>query len=652
MNGFCSAMRAGFAGGACGARCLEVFLLLAGAALASLIPGPSHGASGDPRVRLIDPERGERRFVAPATIFIKAQATAAKGRTITRVEFFADGQPIGLAASAPYVMNWLNVPVGNYQVRARAFDNLGGTDWSPAIRLRVNENREPSVRLIEPVGNASYALPSTVQIEARARDRDHNLVLVEFYANGALIGQAASEPWRLAWTPATAGQYVLEAKAIDALGASAMSRQVTVQVSGNQAPQVSVTAPSSGTVFTAPATISISASAHDPDNDLARVEFYAGATLIGAATGSPYMIEWSNVTAGQYSLVARAIDAQGAQADSAPVTVVVNSLPVVSITSPANNASFTAPATITVEASAVDSGGTISKVDFFVNGSLAGTAVAPPYGVTVAGLGQGSYALAAVATDNLGGVSDPFSVAVSVTNAAAQIYFIHTDHLNTPRVIANQMGQTVWRWSNDDPFGANAPDENPSGLGNFTCNLRLPGQYFDKATNLHYNYFRDYDSAIGRYVQSDPIGLAGGINTYAYVGGDPLGLSDPTGLAVWLCLRNMKPLLPIANHAYFYDDKTGKCCGSMSPSAICKERGPKGDHCFLISSNDSDAEKLIGCCNRKVDPRSPNKEFYFPFINDCQNVGEDCIHEIGMAPPASAHNNRWTGCSSCWRPTR
>jgi len=77
----------------------------------------------------------------------------------------------------------------------------------------------------------------------------------------------------------------------------------------------------------------------------------------------------------------------------------------------------------------------------------------------------------------------------------------------------------------------NVPDENPSGLGTFELPLRLPGQYFDKETNLHYNYFRDYDAALGRYAESDPIGLYGGLNTYSYALDNPLSLTDPLGLA-------------------------------------------------------------------------------------------------------------------------
>ncbi|HEX4986920.1 MAG TPA: RHS repeat-associated core domain-containing protein [Burkholderiales bacterium] len=110
------------------------------------------------------------------------------------------------------------------------------------------------------------------------------------------------------------------------------------------------------------------------------------------------------------------------------------------------------------------------------------------------------------------------------------LYYIHSDHLDTPRLIEDQSQQVVWRWDNEEPFGGNAPNENPSALGNFTFNLRFPGQYFDAETNNHYNYFRDYSPGIGRYVQSDPIGLAGGMATYAYVKNNPISFTDTSGL--------------------------------------------------------------------------------------------------------------------------
>jgi RHS repeat-associated protein len=109
-------------------------------------------------------------------------------------------------------------------------------------------------------------------------------------------------------------------------------------------------------------------------------------------------------------------------------------------------------------------------------------------------------------------------------------YHIYADHINTPRVIVRPADKTiVWRWDSTDPFGLLRPNENPSALGNFSYNPRFPGQLFDPETGNNYNYFRDYDPGIGRYIQSDPIGLAGGVNTYSYVGGNPISRIDPTG---------------------------------------------------------------------------------------------------------------------------
>ncbi|WAC74282.1 RHS repeat-associated core domain-containing protein [Roseateles sp. SL47] len=109
------------------------------------------------------------------------------------------------------------------------------------------------------------------------------------------------------------------------------------------------------------------------------------------------------------------------------------------------------------------------------------------------------------------------------------MFFSYADHLGAPRILVDRTGAERWRWG-AEPFGATAADPAPSGLAAVAFPLRFPGQYFDAETGLNYNYFRDYDGTSGRYVQSDPIGLVGGINTYAYVEGNPLSYADPNGL--------------------------------------------------------------------------------------------------------------------------
>jgi len=114
-----------------------------------------------------------------------------------------------------------------------------------------------------------------------------------------------------------------------------------------------------------------------------------------------------------------------------------------------------------------------------------------------------------------------------------KIYYVHTDHLGTPLAMTDEAGIKVWS-AVYDPFGATTPDKDPDGNGSAVAlNVRFPGQYYDQETGLHYNAFRTYDPATGRYITSDPIGLQGGLNTYAYAHSNPVRWSDPTGLDVW-----------------------------------------------------------------------------------------------------------------------
>jgi RHS repeat-associated protein len=115
------------------------------------------------------------------------------------------------------------------------------------------------------------------------------------------------------------------------------------------------------------------------------------------------------------------------------------------------------------------------------------------------------------------------------TGGGIDIFYVHTDQLNTPRAVTRPSdNMLMWSWY-PDPFGTDAANENPASAGTFQYNLRFAGQIFDGQAGLHANYHRDYDPATGRYTESDPIGLDGGLNTYAYANGNPASATDPLG---------------------------------------------------------------------------------------------------------------------------
>lgn len=142
------------------------------------------------------------------------------------------------------------------------------------------------------------------------------------------------------------------------------------------------------------------------------------------------------------------------------------------------------------------------------------------------------------------------------SDISTMVYNVHADQIATARVITQQDQTIVWRWDTAEAFGGTAPDQNPSSLGTFVYNQRFPGQVFDQETGLFQNWNREYNARQGRYIQSDPIGLDGGINTFAYVGGNPLMFTDPFGLEPdghhWVIgpIRNDPNLSPAAAQVF------------------------------------------------------------------------------------------------------
>jgi len=152
-----------------------------------------------------------------------------------------------------------------------------------------------------------------------------------------------------------------------------------------------------------------------------------------------------------------------------------------------------------------------------------------------------------------------------LSGANETLAYIEPDHLGTPRVVVDPTRNVaIWKWPlSNDPFGESAPQQDPDGDGTqFTLNMRLPGQMWDAESGLSYNYFRDYDSGTGRYVESDPIGLKGGISTYTYSLDSPIVRKDAAGLNNSM-IRNWGPC-PLVSQMF-----TGFPMGILASTWIC-----------------------------------------------------------------------------------
>jgi regulation of enolase protein 1 (concanavalin A-like superfamily)/sulfur relay (sulfurtransferase) complex TusBCD TusD component (DsrE family) len=636
------------------------------------------GSNQPPSVSLTAPANGAT-FTAPATMTVSATASDTDG-TVARVDFYSGATLIGSDTTSPYSINWSNVPAGSYSLTARATDNAGAVTTSAArgVTVTAPANQPPSVSLTAPANGATFTAPATITMTATASDTDGTIARVDFFQGTTQIGSDTTSPYSVTWSNVPAGSYSLTARATDNAGASTTSaaRSVTVTATGlpagwtaadvgspslvgqtthttgtfsvtaggtdiwgtadqfhfayqqvtgdvdvvarvatlgptnpwskagvmvraslagnaahasmfasvsnglafqrrtttggmsvhtpgwtngvpvwvklsrrgstvtasqsldgttwsqvgvetltlpasfyvglavtshdaartvtatfdgvlvqpiaggNQPPTVSLTAPANGATFTAPATITVSATASDTDGTIARVDFYQGATLIGSDTTSPYSISWNSVPAGSYSLTARATDNAGATTTSAARSITVNAPnnqpPSASLTAPANGATFTAPATIAVSANASDSDGTIARVDFYQGTTLIGSDSTSPYSISWSNVPAGTYSLTARAVDDDASTTTSAARTVTVNPPASQRTSVFNPSPDHNTLVSSYLLEIF-------PPGANTATATPIASQNFgkppivngeitadatsTINALAPGNY-------------------------------------------------------------------------------------------------------------------------------------------------------------------------------
>jgi uncharacterized repeat protein (TIGR01451 family) len=409
------------------------------------IAGSTVTLSGAGTVTVRASQSGNENYNAAANVdqsFTAAKASATI--TLTNLNQNYDGTPKTVTATTnPSGLSGVSIKyagsstapsnAGSYSaVASLTNDNYTATDATGTLII----NALPTVSITSPTSGSSLT-GTSVNISASAADSDGSVSKVEFFRGSIKLGEVAAAPFSFVWNNVAGGSYSLTAVASDNSGGSTVSSPVSITV--NNPPTVSITASSPQDSPTAPAQITINASASDGDGTISKVEFYQGTTLLATSVTSPYTYTWSNVGAGSYSITAKATDNLGAVTTSNVVGISVNAKPTVSLTSPGNGASFIAPAFVSVSATASDSDGSIDRVDFYQGATLIGTNHGSPYNFNWTYVPAGTYTLTAKAYDNRGAVTTSNSVVITINttigkiafasnrDGCAQIYLMNTD---------------------------------------------------------------------------------------------------------------------------------------------------------------------------------------------------------------------------------
>lgn len=423
-----------------------------------------------PTIALTAPINGAN-YLAPATINLAASVVA-NGHTITKVQFYNGSTLLGEDAASPYNYAWSSVGAGNYSVTAQVVYDSGSTLASVAASIAVTNQPAVNGLTFEAVAGVitapfaingatiSQAADTALAAGGRAvytfnivTPGDYtmaaNVVAPDSGQNSFFVNIDAepADPYMVWHITPTSG---VQSRTVSWQGDGTVDNSEFVPkvftlttgthqliIRGREAntqlgtitltpvaplapPTIALTAPASGTTYTAPATVNLAASVTANGHTITKVQFYNGGNLLGEAATAPYNFMWNGVAAGNYSVTARVVYDSGSVLNSGTATVVVTDpLPTIALTAPGNGAIYTAPATMNLAASVTANGHTVSKVQFFNGSALLGEDTSAPYGFAWNNVSAGTYALKARAVYDSGSTVDSASASVTVSGLPA-----------------------------------------------------------------------------------------------------------------------------------------------------------------------------------------------------------------------------------------
>jgi endoglucanase len=278
--------------------------------------GGTTPTNNPPTVSLTAPSAGQA-FPAGTTSVNLAATAADTGGAVVRVEFRIDGNLVNTDTTAPYAFTATGLAAGSHSATATAVDNgspaLSTTSTAVAFTLGTATNNPPTVSLTAPTaGQAFPAGTTSVNLAATAADPGGAVARVEFRVDGTLVNSDTSSPYAFTATGLAAGSHSVTATAVDngspALSTVSTAVSFTIGATGNTAPTVTLTAPTSGQSFPAGSAVTLTATAADAGGAIIRVEFQIDGALVSSDTTSPYSFTATTLAAGSHTATATAFD--------------------------------------------------------------------------------------------------------------------------------------------------------------------------------------------------------------------------------------------------------------------------------------------------------------------------------------------------------